>query len=196
MKNIKILFSTFLLTFVFINSVYASIKTVVTDLNVRQAPNKDSQIIDVLPQGLVIDSVTSENSNWDKLECENYIGYIYNSYLIEENNKNEISAQEEEVQIKTQKIFSKEEFQYAGIINWGGWQWTYYLMSQFPGLTSTPVEGRYVNEDGFVCDGDGYIILASVDLPPYTIVQTPFGYVGKVYDTGCPHGILDVYTNW
>lgn len=196
MKNIKILFSTFLLTFVFINPVYASIKTVVTDLNVRQAPNKDSQIIDVLPQGLVVDSVTSENPNWDKLECENYIGYIYNSYLTEENNKNEISTQKEEIQIKTQKIFSKEEFQYAGIISWGGWQWTYYLMSQFPGSTSTPVEGRYVNEDGFVCDGDGYIILASVDLPPYTIVQTPFGYVGKVYDTGCPHGILDVYVNW
>jgi len=66
----------------------------------------------------------------------------------------------------------------------------------FPGSTSTPVEERYVNDDGFVCDGDGYVILASVDLAPYTIVETPFGYIGKVYDTGCPSGVLDVYTNW
>ena len=69
-------------------------------------------------------------------------------------------------------------------------------MSQFPGSTSTPVNGRYVNNQGFVCDSDGYIILASVDLSPYTIIDTPFGYKGKVYDTGCPSGILDVYTNW
>lgn len=193
MKNIKILFLTFFLTIVFIQPAYATVKVVTTDLNVRQAPNKDSQIIDVLPQGLIINSITStENPNWDKLECENYIGYIYNTYLVQENS----SSKEEISPIKIQKIFSKEEFQYAGIINWGGWQWTYYLMSQFPGSTSTPVENRYINSDGFVCDGDGYIILASVDLPPYTIVQTPFGYTGKVYDTGCPSGILDVYVDW
>ena len=58
------------------------------------------------------------------------------------------------------------------------------------------VAKSWINDEGFVCDQEGYIILASVDLDPYTIVETPFGYMGKVYDTGCPHGILDVYTNW
>lgn len=144
---------------------------------------------------MIINTTTStENSNWDRLECENYIGYVYNSYLI--NSQQDDYVKKDIVQQKSEKIFSKEEFLYSGIIDWGGWQWTYYLMSQFPGSTSTPVEGRYVNNEGFVCDKDGYIILASVDLSPYTLVQTPFGYTGKVYDTGCPHGILDVYTNW
>ena len=162
------------------------------NLNVRQQPNTNSEILDVLPKGKIIQVEHKKNQNWDKIKTEDYIGYICNTYL------KEVSKEEQEKlkTIKSDRIISLEDFQYQGIVSWGDWQWTYYLMSQFPGSTSTPVEGRYVNDEGFVCDSDGYIILASVDLEPYTVVETPFGYTGKVYDTGCPHGILDVYVNW
>ena len=50
----------------------------------------------------------------------------------------------------------------------------------------------------YVCDGDGYIVLAAdlSMLPRYSIVDTPFGREGKVYDTGCAYGVLDVYVRW
>lgn len=82
------------------------------------------------------------------------------------------------------------------MIEWGGWTWTYYTLTDFPGETSTPVGEKIINSQGYVCDKDGFVILASEELQPYTIIKTPFGYYGKVYDTGCPLGIIDVYTNW
>lgn len=170
-------------------------KEAITDVNIRKQPTTDSQVIAVLSQGKTVKVIeTDKDRKWDKVEYDNRIGYIYNRYL---NKKEDNKIIEEKSQdIKLERVISLDDFRYMGIVNWGGWNWTYYLMSQFPGSTSTPVEGRYVNDEGFVCDNQGYIILASVDLPPYTIVDTPFGYKGKVYDTGCPSGILDVYTNW
>lgn len=122
----------------------------------------------------------------NKLNCKKL---TTNNNNINNNNNNNNN-------IESEAIYTIQEFQYLGVIEWNNWKWTYYLMSEFPGSTSTPVQGRHVNDKGFVCDNEGYIILASVDLEPYTIVDTPFGYKGKVYDTGCPSGILDVYTNW
>lgn len=178
--------------------VQATIKTVTTDLYVRQQPTTESNFIKVLPCGMVIETIEN-GSNWDKVETEDCIGYVRNKYLAAtevDESKVAIDNQETQITVSAQKIYSKEEFIHQGVINWNGWNWTYYLLSMFPGSTSTPVQGKHVNEDQFVCDGDGYVILASVDLPPYTVVKTPFGYMGKVYDTGCPSGVLDVYTDF
>lgn len=166
---------------------------VTTDLNVREQPDKNAKIVDVLKQGQVIEVSECEKSDWNKVSFDDYEGYVYNKYLV--SNKDPEFDQIEEFD-ESEPAISIADFQYVGIFSWNGWQWTYYLMSQFPGQTSTPVEGRYVNENGFVCDSEGYVILASADLPPYTILQTPLGELGKVYDTGCPHGIIDIYTNW
>lgn len=189
--KIKILFliaSCLLITFSIQGS---SLKEVTTQLNIRQQPNKNSKILDVLSQGEQIEADISSNPEWSKIKYKNLEGYVHNSYLKEVNNNNNNNNN-----IESEAIYTIQEFQYLGVIEWNNWKWTYYLMSEFPGSTSTPVQGRHVNDKGFVCDNEGYIILASVDLEPYTIVDTPFGYKGKVYDTGCPSGILDVYTNW
>ena len=188
-----------MILFLFSISTQAAIKTVITDLYVRQQPTADSPFIKVLPEGMVIETI-EDGSGWDKVEAEDCIGYVCNKYLAAtEVGKSEVTINDQEktqIAVSAQKIYSKEEFIHQGMISWNGWNWTYYLLSMFPGSTSTPVQGKHVNEDQFVCDGDGYVILASVDLPPYTVVETPFGYMGKVYDTGCPSGVLDVYTDF
>lgn len=50
--------------------------------------------------------------------------------------------------------------------------------------------------DGIYRDSEGYVVVASSDLPQGTVVEgTPFGAC-KVYDSGCASGTLDVYTNF
>ena len=50
--------------------------------------------------------------------------------------------------------------------------------------------------DGIYRDADGYVVVASSDLPQGSVVEdTPFG-AAKVYDSGCASGTLDVYTNF
>ena len=94
-------------------------------------------------------------------------------------------------------LYSPDEFQNSGIISWGGYNWTYYSELILPG-NGLNIPGRHTTEDGYVCDGDGYIVLAAdlSMLPRYSIVDTPFGREGKVYDTGCVYGVLDVYVRW
>lgn len=93
--------------------------------------------------------------------------------------------------------YSPDEFQNSGVISWGGYNWTYYSELILPG-NGLNIPGRHTTEDGYVCDGDGYIVLAAdlSMLPRYSIVDTPFGREGKVYDTGCAYGVLDVYVRW
>ena len=58
------------------------------------------------------------------------------------------------------------------------------------------IPGRHVDNNGYVCDENGFICLASGSLAKGTIVETPFGKKGKVYDCGCAANTLDVYTNF
>lgn len=54
------------------------------------------------------------------------------------------------------------------------------------------IPGRHVNANGYVADGDGFIVLAN-DAPIGTVFPTPFGGYGKVYDRGTYGNHLDVY---
>lgn len=86
---------------------------------------------------------------------------------------------------------------YVNTINYNGYIWTWYTEVLLPG-EGLPIPGRYTDGDGFVCDENGYIVLAAHldQVSRYTIMETPFGRLGKVYDTGCNYGVIDVYTNW
>lgn len=94
-------------------------------------------------------------------------------------------------------IYSPDEFQTSGVFDWGGYTWTHYSELILPG-DGLNIPGRHTTSDGYVCDGDGYVVLAAdlSMLPRYSVVDTPFGYTGKIYDTGCAYGILDVYVGW
>lgn len=78
-----------------------------------------------------------------------------------------------------------------------GTRYTWYSQNVLPGggLTDLNNNGRHVNEQGYICDGDGYIACASNDYPPGTVIDTPFG-AAKVYDNGCSSGTVDIYTDF
>ena len=50
-------------------------------------------------------------------------------------------------------------------------------------------------QDGTIRDEDNYICVASSDYPKGTVVETSLG-MGKVYDSGCASGTIDIYTDW
>lgn len=51
------------------------------------------------------------------------------------------------------------------------------------------------DEDGFYRDADGYYVVASEDYAQGDVVDTPWGE-GKVYDSGCDSGTVDMYVDW
>lgn len=92
---------------------------------------------------------------------------------------------------KTFMLYTLRQFMVKGVVNWNGMKFTYYSQSVLPG-GGLRIPGRHVNEAGYVADKDGYIVLAS-DKPMGTIIDTPFGYKGKVYDRGVSGNHYDVY---
>lgn len=102
---------------------------------------------------------------------------------------------EEEYTDYSNAIYTPADFQDIGIISWGSWSWTFYSQRAMPG-EDLIIPGRYVDYNGYVCDENDYICLASSSLDKGTVVDTPFGKMGKVYDCGCLSYILDVYVDW
>lgn len=91
--------------------------------------------------------------------------------------------------------YSPSEFRRDGVYYEDGYRWTWYSERVLPG-GGLDIPGRYTDDQGYVKDEDGYICLASEDLEQGTVVDTPFGSEGKVYDSGCDSGTLDVYVGW
>ena len=82
-----------------------------------------------------------------------------------------------------------------GLIDWGGWTWSWYSEYVLPGA-GLNIPGRH-SSGGYVRDSDGYICLASDVLDYGTVIATPFGSYGKVYDCGVGHDDwIDVYVSW
>lgn len=104
----------------------------------------------------------------------------------------EVGTKERVVSQSSSYIYSISDLEFHGVIYWGGYKYTYYSESVLPG-GGLDIPGRHVNSGGYVADEDGYIVLAS-DKPLGTILPTPFGYMGKVYDRGTYGNHLDVYT--
>ena len=91
--------------------------------------------------------------------------------------------------------YSPEYFCEMGLIDWGGWTWSWYSELVLPG-GGLDIPGRHTS-GGYVRDGDGYICLASDVLDYGTVVATPFGSYGKVYDCGVGNdNWIDVYVSW
>ena len=87
--------------------------------------------------------------------------------------------------------YTLSQFMSKGVIRWGGYKFTYYSQRVLPG-GGLRIPGRHVNAAGYVADKDGYIVLAN-SAPKGTVIRTPFGYMGKVYDRGTAGNHFDVY---
>lgn len=84
----------------------------------------------------------------------------------------------------------------GGVYYYNGRKETWYSTREAAGKnTARSIPGKHADEDGLIRDEDGYICVASSDLAFYTVVETSLG-MAKVYDCGCSHGTIDIYTNW
>lgn len=84
----------------------------------------------------------------------------------------------------------------AGVVYYGGHKETYYSENVLPG-PGLSIPDRHHGDDGTIRDADGYICVATdySFLPYGSIIVTSLG-PGKVYDTGCAWGTVDIYTCW
>ena len=83
-----------------------------------------------------------------------------------------------------------------GAIYFNGHKETYYSQRVLPGY-SLNIPGRHVADDGTIRDGNGYICVAANPsfMAKGSVLITSLG-PAKVYDSGCSHGIIDIYVNW
>lgn len=91
------------------------------------------------------------------------------------------------------KVKSKK-FRRLGIVCKYGKEWTWYSQRVLPGY-GLKIKGRHLNENGYVVNWRGQIVLASSEYRRGTVMRTPFGADGIVLDDGC-WGSVDVYTGW
>ena len=116
--------------------------------------------------------------------------------LIEENESDLVEESYSEPDIPTcwQK-YSCDRFKTLGRVQYGEYTYTWYSQRVLPG-GGLNIPGRHLNEHGLVADENEYVVIASDDLPHGTVVDTPVGIQGIVYDEGSGNGNLDIYCDW
>lgn len=176
-------------------------KSFITESSIEESSEETESLVESTDESYETEDETNEVEYSYEEEEEEYI-YEDESYdeYVDENCYDETYDDEYVVEDATSQddydvIYTPVDFQNLGIINWGGWSWTFYSQQVLPGEGLT-IPGRYVDYNGYVCDENDYICLASSSLDKGTIVDTPFGKMGKVYDCGCLNYILDVYVDW
>ena len=176
-------------------------KYTTTGVNLREKPSLDSKIIRVLPINTEVNIIESE-SEWLEVKENENTYYIYAKYVSNEKTKIEpskvTSRSGDSVRKNTTttkgKVSSNPLTKSKGVVYFNGHKETWYSQKVLPG-GGLKIPGRHVDSRGLVCDGDGYICIASSDYKKGTIVETSLG-TGKVYDSGCASGTIDIYCNW
>ena len=87
---------------------------------------------------------------------------------------------------------SASNFKSQGVIYQNGIRYTYYSSNV---LYHYRTPEWTAGSDNTYRDKDGYVVVASSDHAQGSVVSTPFGS-GKVYDSGCASGTIDIYTNY
>ena len=93
------------------------------------------------------------------------------------------------------KKYSCSRFKKLGRVRYGNYTYTWYSQRVLPG-GGLNIPGRHLNEHGLVVDENEYVVIASDDLPHGTVVDTPVGIQGIIYDEGSGNGNLDIYCDW
>lgn len=161
-------------------------------LNIRESAEVDKEPIDCVPYNTELQMVNKGINGWVVINYNGKAAYVSEKYISTE-------KQEEDggniMLTSASYEYSPAQFMNLGIIYWGDFRWTWYSENVLPG-GGLNIPGRRVNDLGYVCDENGYICLASNDYETGAVFDTPFGGQGKVYDSGCDSGTLDVYVSW
>lgn len=173
-----------------------------TVVNVRQKPSKKSNRITKLPKGMKV-TVSRHNKNWYKFHFDGEY-YVHADYFtaVAPNKPLELDTIEKVKDYwmksnpaQSTMVYSPSQFRNKGVISWGGYTYTWYSQRVLPG-GGLRIPGRHLNSNGYVCDSNGYIVLASSWHSKGTILPTPFGANGKVYDVNPDNSRIDVYCNF
>ena len=168
-------------------------------LNVRIIPTTESTPARTIEINTPVKRVGKSYCGWDIiLEDEEYY-FVWSEYLtdtpVELPIVEEYDYSYDYQEPVSYAYYSPSEFRVLGVIYWGNWRWTWYSERVLPG-GGLHIPGRYTDSLGYVRDEYGYLCLASEALPWGTVVDTPFGSPGRVYDNGCDYDVLDVYVGW
>ena len=93
------------------------------------------------------------------------------------------------------------KFKTKGVINYGGYKWTYCNETVMPDAWGARAPGTHT-EDNVVKDGNGNVLLASIMHPKVTPLVTPIldpngvQYTGVVYDYYPTNGYIEVFVNF
>lgn len=111
-----------------------------------------------------------------------------------EHQRQQRAAQQQQQQAAQQQSYggNSGSFKSQGIIYQNGIRYTYYSSNV---LYHYRTPEWNAGSDGIYRDSAGYIVVASSDHSQGSVVSTPFG-AGKVYDSGCASGTIDIYTNF
>ena len=154
----------------------------------------DSQVSDNL---ILKQKIKNKNSRIRELKGQIIVLQKNNEKILNENTDltNKIKKYTSTYATSSSVLYSANKFKNIGVVYWNGWKWTWYSQRVLPG-GGLRIPGRHVDNNGYVCDGNNYICLASSTLPYGTVINTPFGKQGKIYDTGCATDTIDVYVNF
>ena len=176
-------------------------KYTTTGVNIRAGASLESEIIKTVSINTELQVIESEAEWTEVIEGEN-IYYIYSKYLSDKKTDIPVTSRSNTERkitnnnnIKTKGSSSSNPLTRSkGVVYYNGHRETWYSQKVLPG-GGLKIPGRHVDSRGLVCDGDGYICVASSDLAKGTIVETSLG-TGKVYDSGCASGTIDIYCDW
>lgn len=154
----------------------------------------DSQVSDNL---ILKQKIKNKNSRIRELKGQIIVLQKNNEKILNENTDltNKIKKYTSTYATSSSVLYSANKFKNIGVVYWNGWKWTWYSQRVLPG-GGLRIPGRHVDNNGYVCDGNNYICLASSTLPYGTVINTPFGKQGKIYDTGCATDTVDVYVDF
>lgn len=176
-----------------------------TRVNMRANPSLEGEVIKVLPINTLVTKVGDIDSEWSKIKYENDEQYYYIATRLLSTEKTEIKVVEQPKVTSRSAATPRSEAPKAstaankltkskGVVYFNGHKETYYSQKVLPG-GGLKIPGRHVASDGTIRDENDYICVASSDYSKGTIVETSLG-TGKVYDSGCASGTIDIYTNW
>ena len=154
----------------------------------------DSQVSDNL---ILKQKIKNKNSRIRELKDQIIVLQKNNEKILNENTDltNKIKKYTSTYATSSSVLYSANKFKNIGVVYWNGWKWTWYSQRVLHG-EGLRIPGRHVDDNGYVCDGNNYICLASSTLPYGTVINTPFGKQGKIYDTGCATDTIDVYVDF